>query len=200
MKYSLLALLLLIIAAIIGSFIFKSPVTDQPGKTVVNQPEKAKESIESSDTEAKTPVCRLKLSGKWSQQSESDPSRWAFARDNGKERVTISAMTFNKQPDLEKRTALLDRLVEIRRKAEAEGAPNPITLESVGKGINGDVCAAKFLGHEKAIDRRFACLMMATPTTIITVYFETLKTPESEFLQNAKAALNSVELQMSKKD
>ena len=165
-----------------------------PEKPAGNLPNPVPSANTSADTNALTPVCRLKLPGSWSEQSESDPSRWVFKRSDGKEQITISAMSFTSEPDLKKRTVLLDRCIELRRKAETDGAPSPITLDAVGKAINDDVCAAKFLGQESAVHRRFACLMMATPTSILTFYFEALDTPDSEFLSNAQSTLNSINL------
>src|SRR5437016_900821 len=71
------------------------------------------------DTAISERAFSLSLPGYWSRQPSSDPTRWTYGSDSGREQLTVSILTAKQQMSADEQHKTLKDVTEVRRRAES---------------------------------------------------------------------------------
>jgi hypothetical protein len=146
-----------------------------------------------TDTAIHERAFRLTLPGQWSRQPSSEATRWSYQSDTGRDHLTVSLLSSTKHMSADEQLETLKRVTELRRHAEVV-APGVygITMTDTTFAESAGVHAARFGGVESGSQRRFFCLLLCSPSTVMVFYYEAIGLTEEESNARARAILNSV--------
>lgn len=138
-------------------------------------------------------IFRATLPGHWSRQASNDPARWSYGSDTGRDQLTVSLLSSTHPLSRDEQIATLKRVVELRRRAEAETpGVSGVTMTGTAFAEQGGVQAARFSGVEAATKRRFYCLLLCNTSAATVFYYETVDLDESKSEARARAIFNSI--------
>jgi len=139
-----------------------------------------------------TPFFSLTLPGRWRQDRSEDRERWAFVRQDGEARLTVSGVTDPQRrrgPALE---GLVRRLARIRREAEREVSQGATLLEPLVLAHDGPVVVARYMATEPHASRQVAALLIARPGLVLTFYLEMLDVSREQIEALGRPMFNSI--------
>jgi len=156
------------------------------------QPRQSKDTMK--DTRIQESAFRLTLPGKWVQKPSSDPTRWVYQNEDGREQLTVSLPLGSiRRLSKEEQSKTLRRLAELSRRAVTQVTDVPAdALSETTFGEADGVLAARFGGVQSARQYRFTSLLLCSPSAVTTFYYETTGLTEAEFNTRGRTMMNSI--------
>lgn len=149
---------------------------------------------EQGTTPVEETLFALELPGKWKAETV-DEYTWRYVADGGAEQLTVDARVAAGPIAEEEQRPLVDRLVSARRTAEREAAgQSSLRLGQVNVGRRAHWTVAHYEGETQSGERRFACLVLVSGSSLATFYYEAVGLEESEFLARRKQVFDSISL------
>ena len=155
---------------------------------------KSKPKAALKDTRIEENAFRLMLPGKWVRKPSSDPTRWVYQNEDGREQLTVSLPLGSiRQLSKEEQSKTLERLAALYRRAQTQVTEVPAdTLSETTYGEADGVLAARFGGAQPARQYRFTSLLLCSPSAVTNFYYETTGLTETEFETRGRMMMNSI--------
>ena len=129
----------------------------------------------------------------WTRQPSSDPTRWTYGSDSGREQLTVSLLRTKQPMSADAQDKTLKEVTDVRRRAESAppGASGVTLTDTTFTEVEG-VPAARYDGIQSNAGRRFSCLLLCSSSAVTVFYYEALDMTEQEANSRAKAVFNLV--------
>jgi hypothetical protein len=120
-------------------------------------------------------------SGVWSKIQKDDPELAIYRARDAPEQITLRIMRSTIRMEAKARRETVDALVEHRQAAERRNADGKVDFQPVKVSERSGLAIASYCGSDRTTGRPFATMVLASPDSTWTLFYETLESPATTF-------------------